>query len=90
MWSSAVFLAQGYAVLHSIIVQLSFFTRGAIRSAFRYPLDHFSHVETLTPTFHVNSTHSFSYIFISDSGVISFVKYTVAGMRFFVYMVKYF
>jgi hypothetical protein len=60
MWSSAVFLAQGYAVLHSMIVQLSFFTRGAIRSAFRYPLDHFSHVETLTPTFHVNSTHSFS------------------------------
>ena len=61
-------------MLHSIIVPFSLSTKGLIKSAFRYPLEPFSPVDTFIPTFPGNSTPSFSYILIKFSFVISLQK----------------
>ena len=58
-----------------MIVPFNLSTKGLIKSAFRYPLDPLSPVDTLTPTFPLSSTPKALYIFSKFSGFISLQKY---------------
>ena len=58
--SIASFLLPWYAVLHSTIVPFSLSTSGLIKSAFKYPLEPASPVETLIPIFPFKDTPNFS------------------------------